>query len=176
MVLTEDPTNSRFQHHVSFDNFGGGEPTERNTISFTLNVKHKGYQFKRRSRTFMVGIDENFYSDIALQWMLEELVDDGDQIICLRVIEKGAKLASDRNLEKKQYQAEAKEMMKRIQEKNDDHRAISIVLEFAIGKLQPTFQKMVCENTGRCKCLANKLGRSKSTSLLCLLSVPEVEV
>ncbi|EPE30194.1 Adenine nucleotide alpha hydrolases-like protein [Glarea lozoyensis ATCC 20868] len=137
------PPPSRFQHHVSFDNFGGGEPTERNTISFTLNVKHKGYQFKRRSRTFMVGIDENFYSDIALQWMLEELVDDGDQIICLRVVEKNTKLASDRNLEKKQYQAEAKEMMKRIQEKNDEHRAISIVLEFAIGKLQPTFQKMI---------------------------------
>jgi hypothetical protein len=143
MVLTEDPTNSRFQHHVSFDNFGGGEPTERNTISFTLNVKHKGYQFKRRSRTFMVGIDENDYSDIALQWMLEELVDDGDQIICLRVVEKGAKIANDRNLERKQYQAEAKEIMKRIQMKNDEHRAISIVLEFAIGKVHATFQKMV---------------------------------
>ena len=52
-------TNSRFQHHVSFDNFAGGEPTEKNTISFTLNVKHKGYQFKRRSRSFYKGFGRN---------------------------------------------------------------------------------------------------------------------
>lgn len=106
-------------------------------------MKHKGYQFKRRSRTFMVGIDENDYSDIALQWMLEELVDDGDEIICLRVIDKDSKITSDRNVERKQYQKEAKETMDRIQSKNDDNRAISIVLEYAVGKVESTFQKMV---------------------------------
>ena len=143
MGLTVDPTNSRFQHHVSFDNFAGGEPTEKNTISFTLNVKHKGYQYKRRSRTFMVGIDENFYSDIALSWMLEELVDDGDEIICLRVVDKDSKIISDRNMERRQYQKEARELMRGIQQKNDDNRAISIVLEFAVGKVHTTFQKMV---------------------------------
>jgi hypothetical protein len=46
----------------------------------------------------MVGIDENDYSDIALHWMLEELVDDGDEIICLRVIDKDSKITNDRNL------------------------------------------------------------------------------
>ena len=148
MALTEDATNSRFQHHVSFDNFSGGEPTEKNTISFTLNVKHTGYQYKRRSRTFMVGIDENDYSDIALQWMLEELVDDGDEIICLRVIEKDAKIVNDKNVERRQYQKEAKELMGRIQERNDANRAISIVLEFAVGKLHATFQKMVRSRVG----------------------------
>lgn len=145
MSLTEDPANSRFQHHVSFDNFASGEATAFNTISFTLNVKHTGYQFKRRSRTFMVGIDENDYSDIALQWMLEELVDDGDEIVCLRVVDKDAKVVSDRNVERRQYQKEAKDLMQRIQAKNDDSRAISIVLEFAVGKVHATFQKMVSE-------------------------------
>jgi hypothetical protein len=91
----------------------------------------------------MVGLDENDYSDIALQWMLEELVDDGDEIICLRVIEKDSKIVSDRNLEQRQYQKEAKMLMERIQSKNDDNRAIRIVLEFAVGKLHATFQKMV---------------------------------
>lgn len=143
MTLILDPPTSRFQPHVSFDNFAGGEPTEKNTISFTLNVKHKGYQFKKRSRTFMVGIDENAYSDIALQWMLEELVDDGDEIICLRVIDKDSKMMGDRNLERKQYQEEARLLMEQIQKKNDENRAISIVLEFAVGKVHSTFQKMV---------------------------------
>lgn len=144
MILSADAPNSRFQHHVSFDNFAGGEATEKNTISFTLNVSHKGYQRKRRSRTFMVGIDENDYSDIALQWMLEELVDDGDHIICLRVVDKDSKIASDKNVERREYQKAASDLMKRIQAKNDENRAISITLEFAVGKVHTTFQKMVC--------------------------------
>src|SRR5258706_3781156 len=141
MALTAS-SPSRFRHHVSFDNFAGGEPTEHNTISLTLNVKHTGYQFKRRSRTFMVGLDENAYSDYALQWMLDELVDDGDEIICLRVVDKDSKISSDKNLDKKLYQEEARAMMQAIQAKNDDHRAISIVLEFPVGKLHTTFQKL----------------------------------
>jgi len=165
MGLTEDPNNSRFQHHVSFDNFAGGEPTDKNTISFTLNVKHKGYQFKKRSRTFMVGIDENDYSDIALSWMLEELVDDGDEIICLRVVEK----------ESRGYQKEAWEMMRRIQQRNDANRAISIVLEYAVGKVHTTFQKMVSDcgwpQQDRKLCLVRPLTcdfRFRSTNLQCL--------
>lgn len=142
MALTELPDNSRFQNHVSFDNFAGGEPTEKNTISFTLNVKHTGYQFKRRSRTFMVGIDENDYSDIALSWMLDELVDDGDEVICVRVVDKDNKNVSDRNVERRQYQKDAKDLMARIQQRNDDNKAISIVLEYAVGKIQTIFGKM----------------------------------
>ncbi|CAL3965710.1 unnamed protein product [Diplocarpon coronariae] len=137
------PAPARFQHHVSFDNFAGGEPTAKNSISFTLNVKHRGYQRKRRSRTFMVGVDENDYSDIALSWMMEELVDDGDEIICLRVVDKDAKVVSDRNLDRKTYQEEAKKLMERIQTRNDEHRAISIVLEYAVGKVHAVFQKMI---------------------------------
>jgi Universal stress protein family len=136
---------SRFEPHVSFDNFGGVEPTERNINSYTLNVKHTGYKYQKRSRTFMVGIDENAYSDYALQWMLEELVDDGDEIICLRVVDRDAKISSDKSLEKKQYQDDARQLMQLIQAKNDEHRAISIVLEFAVGKVHTTFQKMVSQ-------------------------------
>ncbi|KAH8683395.1 hypothetical protein BGZ60DRAFT_328407, partial [Tricladium varicosporioides] len=133
----------RFHQHVSFDNFAAGEPTEKNTNSLTLNYKHKGYQSKRGSRTFLVGIDENDYSDIALQWMLEELVDDGDDLICLRVVDKSSRVVSDKALEKKQYRDDAEELMQRIQKKNDENRAISIVLEYAVGKVHATFQRMI---------------------------------
>ena len=91
----------------------------------------------------MVGLDENEYSDIALQWMLEEMVDDGDEIVCLRVVDKASKIISNSNLEMKRYQEEARETMERIQKKSDINRAISIVLEFAVGKLSDTFVQMV---------------------------------
>ena len=144
MVLPANTPSSRFQHHVGFDNFAEGEPTKRNTISLTLNVSHQGYQRKRRSRTFLVGVDGNDYSDIALQWMLDELVDDGDHIVCLRVVDRDSKIASDKNVEKGEYFQAANDLLALIQKKNDANRAISITLELAVGKVSDTFGSMVC--------------------------------
>jgi hypothetical protein len=129
--------NDRFQRHVAFDNVPIGEPTKNNMPSLTLNVRHKGYQARRRSRTFMVGVDENAYSDYALQWLLRELVDDGDEVICVRVMEREARLTD------KHYIDEAQDIMKSIISKNEGSRALSFTLEYAVGKLHATFQKLV---------------------------------
>lgn len=134
--LTETP-HDRFQRHVGFDNVPNCEATKNNTLSLTLNVKHKGYQARRRSRTFMVGVDEHSYSDYAIQWLLDELVDDGDEIVCVRVIEKEIRYND------KQYQDDARHIMDAILAKNGANRAISFVLEYAVGKLHATFQKLV---------------------------------
>ena len=138
MMETEtDKPNDRFQNRVAFDNLPLGEATKNNTPSLTLNVKHKGYRAGRRSRTFMVGVDEHAYSDYALQWLLDELVDDGDEIVCVRVMEKELR-SND-----KQYQDEARTIMQTILEKNGSNKALSFVLEYAAGKLHGTFQKLV---------------------------------
>lgn len=136
-TLTEPLQSHRFESHVAFDNIPLGESTEYNPISFTLNVRHAGYQLQRRSRTFMVGVDDNSYSDHALHWLLDELVDDGDEIVCVRVIESPVRLAD------KAYQDQAKTLMDDIQSKNNKNHAISLVLEYAVGKLHNTFQHLV---------------------------------
>ncbi|KAI5862303.1 universal stress protein family [Durotheca rogersii] len=136
-TLTESPRSQRFESHVAFDNIPLGESTEYNPISFTLNYRHAGFQFKRRHRTFMVGVDDNSYSDHALQWLLDELVDDGDEIVCVRVIETQARLTD------KAYQEDAKALMESIQAKNTQNRAIGLVLEYAVGKLHNTFQHLI---------------------------------
>ncbi len=144
--LTDD--DSKFESHVSFDNVAAGEePTERNPISFTLKEQHTGYHYKRASRTFMCGINEDAYSDYALQWMLDEMVDDGDEIICLRVVDQGSKLSNDKGVKEKYYQKEARMLMEMIQKKNGGNRAIKITVELAIGKVHPTFQRMVCRSS-----------------------------
>ncbi|KAL0931170.1 universal stress protein family domain protein [Colletotrichum truncatum] len=137
-TLTQNPAPDRFQSHVAFDNLPLGEATKNNTPSLTLNVRHKGYQAQRRSRTFMVGVDEHAYSDYALQWLLDELVDDGDEIVCVRVIEKEL-----RTSDPKAYQDDAQNVMNSILRRNGANRAISIVLEYACGKLHSTFQKLI---------------------------------
>ncbi|KAG5916826.1 hypothetical protein E4U42_007477 [Claviceps africana] len=137
MAMLTEPKNDRFQYHVGFDNVPNGEVTKNNTLSLTLNVRHKGFHARRRSRSFMVGVDEHAYSDYAIQWLLDELVDDGDEIVCVRVIEKEIRLND------KQYQDDAQNVMQSILAKNGANRAISFVLEYAVGKLHATFQKLI---------------------------------
>ncbi|KAI0199561.1 hypothetical protein F4808DRAFT_208101 [Astrocystis sublimbata] len=136
-TLTQSPRSQRFESHVAFDNVPLGDATAYNPISFTLNFRHEGFQYRRRHRTFMVGVDDNAYSDHALQWLLDELVDDGDEIVCVRVIETQARLAD------KTYQEDAKILMESIQSKNAQNRAISLILEYAVGKLHNTFQHLI---------------------------------
>ncbi|KAI3343655.1 hypothetical protein F4824DRAFT_493909 [Ustulina deusta] len=136
-IRDASPPHRRFESHVAFDNIPLGDPTPYNPISFTLNVRHAGFQFRRRHRVFMVGVDDNSYSDHALQWLLDELVDDGDEIVCVRVIETQVRLTD------KTYQEDAKALMESIQSKNTQNRAISLVLEYAVGKLHNTFQHLI---------------------------------
>jgi len=85
----------------------------------------------------MVGVDEHAYSDYALLWLLNNMVDDGDEVICVRVVENPPRGAE------KTYQAEARRIMESIQAKNEHNKAISIILEYSVGKLHDTFQQLL---------------------------------
>jgi hypothetical protein len=80
-----------------------------------------------------------------LEWLLDELVDDGDEIVCLRVVEKDSKLASDASIQQGRYRSEAQKLMDWVIEKNgqEGESAISLVLELAVGKVQDVIQRMV---------------------------------
>jgi hypothetical protein len=160
----------RFRHHVAFDNLPIGESTKNNTQSFTLHVRHQGYHPTRRSRTFMVGVDDHVYSDYALVWLLNNMVDDGDEVVCVRVVENPLRLG-ERN-----YRDEAKKLLHSIQAKNEHNKAISIVLEYSVGKLHATFQQLVSGpfRPAGCRLPSGELGRltvprSKCISLRCSL-------
>jgi len=131
------PSPVRFEQHVGFDNLPVGEATKNNPSSFTLQARHQGYHPTRRSRTFMIGVDEHAYSDYALVWLLTNMVDDGDEVVCVRVIETPFR-PGERN-----YQEEAKKLLEQIQSKNELNRAISIILEYSVGKLHDTFQQLL---------------------------------
>ncbi|KAH0537216.1 hypothetical protein FGG08_005958 [Glutinoglossum americanum] len=135
-----DPQDSTFQNRVSFDTFDNKDAAD---FSLTLNVKHKDYAYTRRSRTFLCGTDQNDYSEFALEWLIDELVDDGDEIVCLRVVDKDSKISSDSSLEEGRYRLEAKKLLDQIIEKNTENKSISVVLEFAVGKVQETIQRMI---------------------------------
>jgi nucleotide-binding universal stress UspA family protein len=138
-MLTHE--RSTYQRGVSFDTFDNRDAAD---FSFTLKYKHKNYQASRRSRTFLCGTDQNDYSEFALEWLIDELVEDGDEVICLRVVEKDSKIASDASMEEGRYRTEAEKLLHELIHKNrHDEKAISMVLELAVGKVQEIIQRMV---------------------------------
>ncbi|KAI1991505.1 hypothetical protein LOZ53_002818 [Ophidiomyces ophidiicola] len=133
--------SSSYNRGVSFDTFDNRDATD---FSLTLNYKHKDYHSSRRSRTFLCGADQNDYSDFALEWLIDELVDDGDEIVCLRVVENHSKIASDNSIESGKYRKEAEKLFEQVIAKNShDEKAISLVMELAVGKVQDIIQRMI---------------------------------
>lgn len=140
--LSSPPPPPQFRPSVSFDTFSNPSASD---FSLTLNRKHKDYVYTKRSRTFLCGTDTNEYSDTALEWLIDELVDDGDEVVCLRVVEKDSKEAAkwSGGQGEKGYRREAGRFLEEIEKKNTDDRAISLVLEFSIGKVHDTIQQMI---------------------------------
>ncbi|CAG7919680.1 unnamed protein product [Penicillium olsonii] len=135
------PPPKTYERGVSFDTFDNFDATD---FSLTLNYKHKGYQSTRRSRTFLCGTDQNDYSEFALEWLIDELVDDGDEIVCLRAVEKDSRIATDIAIEERKYREEAEKLFEQVIQKNSqDEKAISLVLELAVGKVENIIQRMI---------------------------------
>ncbi|KAF2084798.1 adenine nucleotide alpha hydrolases-like protein, partial [Saccharata proteae CBS 121410] len=133
---------SAFENRVSFDTFSKPADFIEDT-SFTLSRKHKEFVHTKRSRTFLCGLDTNDYSEYALTWLVDELVDDGDEIVCLRVVDPDSKLANEASLERGRYREEAESMMDKILLRNTEQKAINLVLEFAVGKVQKVIEEMI---------------------------------
>lgn len=77
-------------------------------------------------------------------------MDDGDEVVCLRVVEKDDTIASDRSVEKGRYRAEAEALMKSVQGKNHENKAINLILEFAMGKVNTVIDDMVSRSIMHC--------------------------
>lgn len=136
-----------FQSRVSFDTFpraSSQAPDNVDITSFTLARRHKHYAFTKRSRTFLCGLDANDYSEHALEWLIDELVDDGDEVVCLRVIDPNAEVVVGGGKKgEPKYREEAETLMKSIEHMNRENKAINLILEFAVGKVEKMFTTMV---------------------------------
>ncbi|MCJ1391409.1 hypothetical protein MMC18_004273 [Xylographa bjoerkii] len=147
-ILTSTRTRSTYRSRVSFDTFDNLDAPE---LSYVLTHKHKDFASSKRSRLFLCGTDQNDYSDFALEWLLDELVDDGDEVVCFRVVDKDSKINSDTNLEQRKYKEEAHKLMEHIKSKNKDHeKSINLVLEFAVGKVQESIQSLIARYSPAC--------------------------
>ncbi|MCJ1403902.1 hypothetical protein MMC11_007125 [Xylographa trunciseda] len=142
------PPPSSYRSRVSFDTFDNQDAPE---LSYVLTHKHKDFTSSKHSRLFLCGTDQNDYSDFALEWLLDELVDDGDEVVCFRVVDKDSKINSDTSLEQRRYKDEAHKLMEHIKSKNKDYeKSINLVLEFAVGKVQESIQSLIARYSPAC--------------------------
>ncbi|CAN6608882.1 hypothetical protein TRVA0_004S00342 [Trichomonascus vanleenenianus] len=158
MTLAEKPTSTQLvvtspegtdMHHrkkdqfkpqVAFDTFDNKQASD---FALTLRSKHEDYKYSRLTRTILCGIDENPHSDVALRWLFEELVEDGDEVVCLRVVDPNDRIGTSIGSDEKRYIDEAHRFLDHIKTRNVHTREILLVLEFTLGKVEQEFQRMV---------------------------------
>ncbi|KAF9231090.1 hypothetical protein BU15DRAFT_90984 [Melanogaster broomeanus] len=116
---------------VSFDTF---ENPAASMFSFTLHVQSEGYARTRATLRNESGRE-------ALEWALECLVQDADELIVFRGIDQD-ELDKDHEL----VREEARDLMRQIQEKcveYDAERKVSIILETIAGRPTATLDRLI---------------------------------
>ncbi|KAJ7647965.1 hypothetical protein FB45DRAFT_894893 [Roridomyces roridus] len=115
-------TTPAYTPKVSFDTF---ENPVASMFSFTLQVKSDGYSRTRSTRVFLCAAGPDESGKTSLDWTLESLVQDGDELIVCRGV--------DEDVFEKDHDSvreEARQLMRLIQEKSveyDPDRKLSLI-------------------------------------------------
>ncbi|EEB05632.1 usp family protein [Schizosaccharomyces japonicus yFS275] len=137
--LSSPPPSPHFLKRISFDTFSNKQGPD---FCLTLKTQHQGFKWTRNSRTFLCGVDENSYSEFAVDWLFETLLADNDEVVVLRVIDSSGKIP-DATEDESYYQSMAEGMMTSLIKKIDDDKAVSITVELVIGKPQDVILRTI---------------------------------
>ncbi|OBZ83596.1 Universal stress protein A family protein C25B2.10 [Choanephora cucurbitarum] len=138
-----DDLTDKFCRVVSFDTMTDKDLPD---YSFTLRKKSLDYKHTRRSRTFMVATDLADYSEHALDWTTDNIMDDFDEIVILRVVtlDMNDKKANPLALGAKKSREDANQVMNHMMATASNLRKkISVIIEFVVGKVQDTIYRML---------------------------------
>ncbi|CCM05639.1 uncharacterized protein FIBRA_07868 [Fibroporia radiculosa] len=123
---------------VSFDTL---ENPQASMFSYTLHVQSDGYARNRGTRVFLCATSPDESGRQALDWALESLVQDGDELIVFRGVD-----TDELDKDHDQYREDARELMRVIQEKcveYDPERKLSIIVEYIAGKVPQTIDRLI---------------------------------
>ena len=136
-------SSSTFNPRVSFDTFAYQSAVNP---AYSTVFQHRFYADQgRKSRTFLCGTDESDYSAFALEYIIEELVDDGDTIVCVRVVDRESEMMRDFMSNQAEYRQAADKVKERVTKMLDDNNgpAVKIIIELIVGKIGETVNRMV---------------------------------
>ncbi|EIW53300.1 uncharacterized protein TRAVEDRAFT_23694 [Trametes versicolor FP-101664 SS1] len=124
---------------VSFDTL---ENPQASMFSYTLHVQSEGYARMRSTRVFLCASSPDESGRQALDWCLESLVQDGDELVVFRGVDPDDFADNDHD----QYREDARGLMHQIQEKcveYDAERKLSIIVEYIAGKVTQTLDRLI---------------------------------
>jgi len=110
-------------------------------FSFTLQVKSDGYERSPSTRVFLCASSPDESGRHALDWTIESLVQDGDELVVFRGIDQDD-LERDHDF----VREEARDLLLRIQDKCvevDSDRKLSIIVEYIAGKVTTTIDRLI---------------------------------
>ena len=175
--LSSDPTaasgSASYETRVSFD--ASAEPAIHGaglgvTQAFSLRRCSHGFVRNKQSRSFLCCTDMSGYSQHALYWALDSLIEDGDELVILRVLDdylpaptaspssiamstsgstsqQGAPLqpSLSTGAHTKSVSDSAREEAQQIITEVMEHTEAlcGVTVEFAVGNVENTIQKMV---------------------------------
>ncbi|KAH6902053.1 hypothetical protein BKA70DRAFT_1196710 [Coprinopsis sp. MPI-PUGE-AT-0042] len=122
---------------VTFDTF---ENPQASMFSFTLQVKSVGYKRTRTTRVYLCAAGPDESGQEALDWALESLAQDGDEVIVFRGADED-NMENDRNT----LREDARALFKRIQKSAevDPDRKLSLILEYIPGKITDSIDRLI---------------------------------
>ncbi|EAU83757.1 universal stress protein family domain-containing protein [Coprinopsis cinerea okayama7 len=123
---------------VSFDTF---ENPQASMFSFTLQTKSSGYKRTRTTRVYLCAAGPDESGQKALDWALESLVQDGDELIVFRGVDEEV-MEKDHNI----LREEARQLMRSVKEKSaeaDPDRKLSLILEYIPGKITDSIDRLI---------------------------------
>ncbi|KIJ28535.1 hypothetical protein M422DRAFT_131065, partial [Sphaerobolus stellatus SS14] len=130
---------TRYKSKVGFDTLQ--TQTDATLFSFTLQMKSEGYKRLRSTRCYLVAASADESGSHALDWVMESLAQEGDELIVFRGFD-GDDMG-DNQEDKKQ---EAQDLMHSVLEKNDENepgRKISVIVEFVGGKITSSIERLI---------------------------------
>jgi len=110
-------------------------------FSYTLSVKHPEYTRTRATRVFLCAASPDESGQEALDWALESLVQDGDELIVCRGIDQH-ELDKDHD----SLRQDARAFLSSIESKSlsyEPDRKLSIVMEYIAGKITDTLDRLI---------------------------------
>ena len=142
---------------VSFDTF---ENSAASMFSFTLQAKSDGYERGPSTRVFLCASSPDESGRHALDWTIESMVQDGDELVVFRGIDQDdlgrepfsiyehavtqVNLPSERDHDV--VRDEARDLLLRIQDRCvevDPDRKLAIIVEYIAGKVTTTIDRLI---------------------------------
>uniref|UniRef100_A0A060TBK3 ARAD1D28380p n=1 Tax=Blastobotrys adeninivorans TaxID=409370 RepID=A0A060TBK3_BLAAD len=130
------PSNSIFPNFMS-SHGQTNKDRDREYSSYFVSSRHSEHRYSSDSRAILFSYSPKQHSDVALRWIISNILQDGDELICLRMLG-----AADATHLQHHYQPEAQRLLNQAEQIAAEYGIkVNIVVELGVGKVKTVVYK-----------------------------------